>query len=64
MYEVEASVEFGVPEITQVEALIDAQAGRAGEAEHEVTAAPLLLSVDGVTVMALPKLPEVPVLAE
>ena len=54
VYAVEVSVEFGVPEITQVEALIDAQAGRAGEAEHEVTAAPLLLRVEGVTVMALP----------
>ncbi len=64
MYEVELRVEVGVPEITQVEALIDAHAGRAGEAEHEVTAAPLLLRVDGVTVNIAPTLPFVPVLAE
>ncbi len=54
VYAVEARVEVGVPEITQVDAFIDAQAGRAGEAEQDVTAAPLLLRVEGVTVMALP----------
>ena len=63
VYTVEVSVEFGVPEITQVEALIDAQAGRAGEAEQDVTAAPLLLIVEGVAVIALPQVAVVPVLA-
>ena len=63
VYAVEARVAVGVPEITQVEALIDAQAGRAGEVEQDEIAAPLLEIVDGVTVITALTLPLVPVLA-
>ena len=64
VYAVEASVAVGVPEITQVVALMDAQAGSAGEAEQDVTAAPLVIKDEGDMVIAFPTLPEVPVLAE
>ena len=65
VYKVEARVAFGVPEMTQVELLIVAHAGRAGEAVHDVIAAPLFSNVDGVTVINEgPTLPLVPVLPE
>ena len=64
MYEVEVRVPVGVPLITQVVELIDAHAGSAGEAVQLVIAAPLLLSVVGVTDMATPTVPEVPVAPE
>ena len=64
VYEVDESVEVGVPEITQVELLIEAHAGRAGEAAQVVTDAPLILKVEGATLIKLPTLPVVPVLAE
>ena len=62
--EVAESVEVGVPEITHEELFIEAQAGRAGEAAQVVTDAPLILKVEGVTLIELPTLPLVPVLVE
>ena len=64
VYEVAESVEVGVPEITQVELFIEAQAGRAGEAAQVVTDAPFVFKVEGETLIKLPTLPVVPVLAE
>ncbi len=64
VYEVAESGEVGVPEITQVELFIEAQAGRAGEAEQVVTDAPFVFKVEGATLIKLPTLPVVPVLAE
>ena len=64
VYEVAERVEVGVPEITQVELFIEAQAGRAGEAAQVVTDAPLIFKVEGATLIKLPTLPLVPVLAE
>ena len=64
VYEVADSVEVGVPEITQEELFIEAQAGRAGEAAQVVTDAPFVFKVEGVTLIKLPTLPLVPVLAE
>lgn len=61
---VEASEPVGVPEITQVVAATDAHAGKAVVPDlmaHAVTFAPRGFNVDGVTVMAEPKVPEVPV---
>ncbi len=52
---------MGVPLITQVLELIDAQAGSAGEIEQSLIAEPLLLSVVGVTDIATPMAPFVPV---
>ena len=55
------SAPVGVPLITQVEALILAHAGSAGELEQAVTAAPLVVRVEGVTDIAEPTEPLVPV---
>ena len=58
---VEVRVTLGVPLITQVVALILSPEGSAGEIVQEVTPAPLLFSVVGVTVIKLPTTPLVPV---
>ena len=55
---------MGVPEITQVEVFILNPTESAGVATQLVTTAPLLLRVVGVTDMATPTLPEVPVAPE
>ncbi len=59
-----ASVPVGVPEITQVEVLIDNPTVSAGVATQLVISAPLLLSVVGETDIATPTEPEVPVAPE
>ncbi len=51
----------GVPEIAQVEVLRVNPTERAGEAVQLIIAAPLLLSVVGLTDIATPMFPEVPV---
>ena len=61
VYAVEDNVPVGVPLITHVEAAMLAHAGRVGELEHVVIAAPLAIKVDGVTVIAEPIAPLVPV---
>jgi hypothetical protein len=58
---VEARVTLGVPLITQVEELMLSPDGKAGEAVHEVMAEPWLSKVLGVTAIAKPTLPLVPV---
>jgi hypothetical protein len=63
-YAVEVKVPVGVPEITQVEVLILSPTESAGVATQLVIAAPLLLSVVGVTDIATPTVPEVPVAPE
>jgi hypothetical protein len=60
-YAVEAKVPVGVPEITQVEVFRLSPTERAGEAVQLVMAAPLLFNTIGVTDIAVPTLPEVPV---
>jgi hypothetical protein len=54
----------GVPEIIQVKGLSEAHAGRDGDAEQFVIAAPLLFNTIGVTDIATPQMPEVPVAPE
>ena len=59
-YVVEDRTPVGVPLITQVEVLRFSPTESAGNAVQLVTAAPLLLSVVGLTDIATPTLPEVP----
>ncbi len=61
LYVVDDDVPVGVPLITHVEASTDNPDGSVGELEHAVTLAPLLDSVDGVTDIAIPTDPFVPV---
>ena len=60
LYAVLAIVTVGIPEITQVLVLSVSPAGRVGEAVQLVMVAPLLLSVVGVTLILLPRVPTVP----
>ena len=50
----------GVPLITQLRVLIESPAGSAGATVQFVIAAPLLFSVVGLTLMAIPTVPLVP----
>lgn len=59
--DVEASVTVGTPLITQVNGLIVRPAGSAGDTTQPVIAAPLASSIDGVTDIATPTFPVVPV---
>ena len=55
-----ARAAVAVPDITQVVLLMDAHAGRAGEAVQLVIAEPLSLKVEGVTDKVCPKFLLVP----
>jgi hypothetical protein len=54
---VDAPVAAGVPEITQVDALIVNPLGKVGETEQPVRADPLVENVAGVTVFDVPTVP-------
>ena len=64
VYAVEVSADVGVPEITQVDVLSVSVPGSAGEIVQLVIAAPPLLSVEGVTLIAEFTEPLVPAEAE
>ena len=61
VYDVEESVAVGVPLITQLDELILRVPGSAGEIVQFVIAAPLSFKVDGVTDIAEPTEPVLPV---
>ena len=60
----EARIAVGVPDISQLELLIDAQEGSAGETKQLESGSPPPLKVEGVTIIGIPTFPFFPELEE